>query len=126
MIDRVFTRLGAQDDIIQGQSTFYVELSEASSILQHATKYSLVIIDELGRGTSTHDGNAIATAYVKKIMSIGCRTMFSTHYHSLVDHFIEQKEVQLGHMVYENLIILCGKCKNLKIVFFKGLYGGKR
>ncbi|XP_018565021.1 probable DNA mismatch repair protein Msh6 isoform X1 [Anoplophora glabripennis] len=98
LIDRVFTRLGAQDDIIQGQSTFYVELSEASSILQHATKHSLVIIDELGRGTSTHDGNAIATAYVKKITSIGCRTMFSTHYHSLVDHFIGQKEVQLGHM----------------------------
>ncbi|KAJ8945645.1 hypothetical protein NQ314_009180 [Rhamnusium bicolor] len=98
LMDRVFTRLGSQDDIIQGQSTFFVELSEASCILQHATKHSLVLIDELGRGTSTHDGNAIATAYVKKLTGIGCRTMFSTHYHSLVDNFIGREDIQLGHM----------------------------
>ncbi|CAH1976488.1 unnamed protein product [Acanthoscelides obtectus] len=98
LIDRVFTRLGAQDDLVQGQSTFFVELSEASSILKHATKHSLVIIDELGRGTSTHDGNAIATAYVNKLTTYGCRTMFSTHYHSLVDNFIGRSEIQLAHM----------------------------
>lgn len=98
LIDRIFTRLGAQDDIIQGQSTFYIELSEASSILRHASKDSFVVIDELGRGTSTHDGNAIATAYVKEMTTVGCRTLFSTHYHSLVDSFIGKKEIQLGHM----------------------------
>ncbi|CAG9816577.1 unnamed protein product [Phaedon cochleariae] len=98
LIDRIFTRLGAQDDIIQGQSTFYVELSEASCILQHASKHSLVLIDELGRGTSTHDGNAIAIAYVDKLTKIKCRTTFSTHYHSLVDNFIGNEDIQLGHM----------------------------
>lgn len=98
LIDRIFTRLGAQDDIIQGQSTFYIELSEASSILRHATKESFVVIDELGRGTSTHDGNAIATAYVKKLITVGCRSLFATHYHSLVDNFVDRKDIQLGHM----------------------------
>lgn len=98
LIDRIFTRLGAQDDIIQGQSTFYVELSEACSILKHATDESLVVIDELGRGTSTHDGNAIATAYVKKLTTVGCRTLFATHYHSLVDNFVDRQDIQLGHM----------------------------
>lgn len=98
LVDRVFTRLGAHDNIIGGQSTFFVELSEASSILQHASPHSLVLLDELGRGTSTHDGNAIATAYVKKLLQINCRTLFSTHYHSLVDHFVNRSDVQLGHM----------------------------
>uniref|UniRef100_A0AAR5Q4R4 DNA mismatch repair protein n=1 Tax=Dendroctonus ponderosae TaxID=77166 RepID=A0AAR5Q4R4_DENPD len=98
LIDRVFTRLGASDDIVRGESTFFVELSEASTILKHASKESLLIIDELGRGTSTHDGNAIATAYVKKLMDMKCRTLFSTHYHTLVDNFVGNPEVQLGHM----------------------------
>ncbi|CAG9766738.1 unnamed protein product [Ceutorhynchus assimilis] len=98
LIDRVFTRLGAFDDIVRGHSTFFVELSEASTILKHASLQSLLIIDELGRGTSTHDGNAIATAYVKKLIGMQCRTLFSTHYHSLVDHFVDTPEVQLGHM----------------------------
>uniref|UniRef100_A0A1Y1KHQ2 DNA mismatch repair protein n=1 Tax=Photinus pyralis TaxID=7054 RepID=A0A1Y1KHQ2_PHOPY len=66
LVDRIFTRFGAYDDILKGQSTFFVELSEASSILRHATRNSVLFLDELGRGTSTHDGNAIATAYVKK------------------------------------------------------------
>lgn len=99
LIDRIFTRLGAHDDIIHGQSTFAVELAEASAILHHASPYSLILLDELGRGTSTHDGNAIATAYVKKLTHINCRTLFSTHYHSLVDHFVDRTDVQLGHMV---------------------------
>ncbi|GJQ69953.1 putative component of the post-replicative DNA mismatch repair system (MMR) [Trypoxylus dichotomus] len=100
LIDRIFTRLGAQDDIISGQSTFFVEVSEASAILQHATKQSFVLLDELGRGTSTHDGNAIATAYMKKLLEIDCRVIYSTHYHTLVEHYGGRTDVQLGHMAY--------------------------
>lgn len=100
LIDRIFTRLGAQDDIMTGQSTFLVEMSEASAILQHATKHSFVLLDELGRGTSTHDGNAIATAYMKKLLEINCRVIYSTHYHTLVEYYGSRNDIQLGHMVY--------------------------
>lgn len=100
LIDRIFTRLGAQDDIMSGHSTFLVEVSEASAILQHATKHSFVLLDELGRGTSTHDGNAIATAYMKKLLEINCRVIYSTHYHTLVEHYGELEHIQLGHMVH--------------------------
>ncbi|KAK9731371.1 MutS family domain IV [Popillia japonica] len=100
LIDRIFTRLGAQDDIVSGQSTFFVEVSEASTILQHATKQSFVLLDELGRGTSTHDGNAIATAYMKKLLAINCRVIYSTHYHTLVEHYSGRTDIQLGHMAY--------------------------
>uniref|UniRef100_A0A1Y1KHY5 DNA mismatch repair proteins mutS family domain-containing protein n=1 Tax=Photinus pyralis TaxID=7054 RepID=A0A1Y1KHY5_PHOPY len=98
LVDRIFTRFGAYDDILKGQSTFFVELSEASSILRHATRNSVLFLDELGRGTSTHDGNAIATAYVKKLIGMECRTIFSTHYHSLVDFYSGYENIQLGHM----------------------------
>ncbi|NXF94233.1 MSH6 protein, partial [Eubucco bourcierii] len=98
-IDRVFTRLGASDRIMSGESTFFVELSETSSILQHATKHSLVLVDELGRGTATFDGTAIASAVVKELAEqIKCRTLFSTHYHSLVEDYSHSGAVRLGHM----------------------------
>ncbi|XP_054841722.1 DNA mismatch repair protein Msh6 isoform X2 [Eublepharis macularius] len=98
-VDRVFTRLGASDRILSGESTFFVELSETSSILQHATEHSFVLMDELGRGTATFDGTAIASAVVKELSeSIKCRTMFSTHYHSLVEDYFHSPSVQLGHM----------------------------
>ncbi|PIK37036.1 putative DNA mismatch repair protein Msh6 [Apostichopus japonicus] len=98
-VDRVFTRLGARDNIMSGESTFYVELSETSSILQHATKHSLILMDELGRGTATYDGTAIASAVVKEVSeNIGCRTLFSTHYHSLVEEFSHDTNIRLGHM----------------------------
>ncbi|XP_063701987.1 probable DNA mismatch repair protein Msh6 [Culicoides brevitarsis] len=98
LVDRIFTRLGAQDDIIAGQSTFLVELSEASVILKHATDKSLVLLDELGRGTSTYDGNAIAGAVVNYLSKKHCRCLFSTHYHNLVDNFQHDPRVALGHM----------------------------
>lgn len=97
--DRIFTRLGASDRIMAGESTFFVELSEASSILRHATRHSLVLIDELGRGTSTFDGTAIACSVVNDLANrIQCRTLFSTHYHTLVDDFEKHPNVGLGHM----------------------------
>ncbi|XP_015756770.1 PREDICTED: DNA mismatch repair protein Msh6-like [Acropora digitifera] len=98
-VDRVFTRLGAQDRILSGESTFFVELNETSTILKHATQHSLVIVDELGRGTATYDGTAIACAVVRALSSqIRCRTLFSTHYHSLVEEFSADENVRLGHM----------------------------
>lgn len=98
-VDRVFTRLGATDRIMAGESTFFVELSETSSILHHATKHSLVLLDELGRGTATYDGTAIASAVVNELSkNIRCRTLFSTHYHSLVELFSDDPNVRLGHM----------------------------
>ncbi|CAI9720918.1 mismatch repair Msh6 [Octopus vulgaris] len=98
-VDRVFTRLGANDRIMAGESTFFVELSETASILQHATENSLVLLDELGRGTATYDGTAIAAAVVEEISkTINCRTLFSTHYHSLTDMFSSDPNVRLGHM----------------------------
>ncbi|XP_016132019.1 DNA mismatch repair protein Msh6 isoform X2 [Sinocyclocheilus grahami] len=99
-VDRVFTRLGASDRIMSGESTFFVELSETASILLHATKHSLVLLDELGRGTATYDGTAIASAVVQELSEkICCRTLFSTHYHSLVEDHVQDPAVRLGHMV---------------------------
>lgn len=99
-IDRVFTRLGASDRILAGQSTFFVELSEASTVLHHATAKSLVILDELGRGTATFDGTAIAHAVVSHLVhNSSCRALFATHYHSLCDDWAVHPElVSLGHM----------------------------
>ncbi|XP_055328606.1 LOW QUALITY PROTEIN: DNA mismatch repair protein Msh6-like [Paramacrobiotus metropolitanus] len=98
-VDRIFTRIGASDNLLAGESTFFVELSETSSILQHATTNSLVLIDELGRGTATFDGTAIAAAVLKALATrVKCRTLFSTHYHSLVDRFGSCPDVKLGHM----------------------------
>ncbi|MBE6968844.1 MAG: DNA mismatch repair protein MutS [Ruminococcaceae bacterium] len=86
VVDRVFTRIGASDDLSSGQSTFMVEMSEVASILRHATANSLLILDEIGRGTSTYDGMAIARAvleYCADKKRLGAKTMFATHYHEL-------------------------------------------
>ena len=87
VVDKIFTRIGASDDLTAGQSTFMVEMREVSDILNYATKNSLVILDEVGRGTSTLDGVSIARAVAEYISSrkIGCKTLFATHYHELLD-----------------------------------------
>lgn len=84
--DKIFTRIGASDDLAGGKSTFMVEMAEVSNILQYATKNSLVILDEVGRGTSTYDGLSIAWSVIEYLAgnsSIGCKTLFATHYHEL-------------------------------------------
>jgi DNA mismatch repair protein MutS len=84
--DRIFTRIGAADDLVGGQSTFMVEMSEVANILSRATEKSLVILDEVGRGTSTYDGMSIARAVVEYLYrKVGARTLFATHYHELTD-----------------------------------------
>ncbi|WP_294579200.1 DNA mismatch repair protein MutS [uncultured Ruminococcus sp.] len=87
VVDQIFTRIGASDDLTAGESTFMVEMKEVSDILCHATRNSLVILDEVGRGTSTFDGVSIARAVAEYISSrkIGCKTLFATHYHELLD-----------------------------------------
>lgn len=105
VFDRIFTRIGAQDNILAGKSTFKVELEETSRILNEATSLSLVILDELGRGTSTLDGHAVAySVFHRLITRIGCLSLFSTHYHLLTSDFMSilsgkvPKPLGLWHM----------------------------
>ena len=92
IVDKIFTRVGASDDLSSGQSTFMVEMNEVANILKNATPKSLVILDEIGRGTSTYDGLSIAWAvadYIADNEKIGCKTLFATHYHELLE--LEEK-----------------------------------
>jgi DNA mismatch repair protein MutS len=99
LVDRIFTRVGAEDDIASGKSTFMVEMEETATILHHATRHSLIILDEIGRGTSTYDGLAIARAVVEYLHSIvGARTLFATHYHELAEMATELAHLRVSTM----------------------------
>ena len=101
-VDKLFTRIGASDDLAAGQSTFLVEMSEVSDILKNATPRSLLILDEIGRGTATYDGMAIAQAvleYIADELRLGCKTLFATHYHeltNLVDSHSEMRNYNIS------------------------------
>jgi DNA mismatch repair protein MutS len=86
VVDRIFTRVGAADDLARGQSTFMVEMNETANILNNATAKSLIVLDEIGRGTSTFDGLSIAWAVAEHLHnSVGAKTLFATHYHELTE-----------------------------------------
>ncbi|KAL6122847.1 DNA mismatch repair protein Msh6 [Nucleospora cyclopteri] len=113
IFDKIFTRIGASDSLAKGESTFMMELNECSKILNNSTSKSFVVIDELGRGTSTNDGSAIARAVLAFMKKINCYTLFSTHYHSVV-----QEETDV-----DKLFVTC-QIENDQIVFLYKLAEG--
>jgi len=99
IVDRIFTRIGASDKLSEGKSTFYIEMEETVNVIKYGTMNSLAIMDELGRGTSTFDGVAIAYAVMKHLVTkLGCRTFFATHYHVLLDEFRDMPQITFFHM----------------------------
>ena len=99
IFDRIFTRIGASDDILTGKSTFMVEMMEANTALRYATKHSLILFDEIGRGTATYDGMALAQAMLEYIdEAIGAKTLFSTHYHELTELAEEYQSMRNVHV----------------------------
>ena len=115
IVDRIFTRVGAMDNLRQGQSTFMVEMSETANILNNATEKSLVILDEIGRGTSTYDGLSIAWAVAENLVNkndLGVKTLFATHYHELTDLAKNNKRVRnysIGVKEWQSNIIFLHK-----------------
>ena len=119
LVDRVFTRIGASDDLASGQSTFMVEMAEVASILKYATSKSLLILDEIGRGTSTYDGMAIARAvleYAANTRHLGAKTLFATHYHELAS-----LENQLSNVKNYNIAV---KKRGDKMIFLRKIVPG--
>ena len=101
-VDQIFTRVGANDKILENKSTFFLELEETKFILDRATQNSLIIMDELGRGTSTFDGYSLAHAVLGYLLDYNrSRLMFTTHYHWLVDDFRERQGVKLYTMLID-------------------------
>jgi len=115
IFDQVFTRIGAADDLISGQSTFMVEMLEAKNAITNATKNSLILFDEIGRGTSTYDGMALAQAIIEYIHDrIGAKTLFSTHYHELTvleDNLTQLKNIHVSAMEQNGKVVFLHKIK---------------
>jgi DNA mismatch repair protein MutS len=117
LCDRIFTRIGASDNLSRGQSTFMVEMTETSNILHNATARSLVVLDEIGRGTSTFDGLSIAWAVAEHLHDrIGARTLFATHYHELTDLAREKPRVKNASIAVQEV--------QGKILFLRKLLSG--
>lgn len=116
IIDKIFTRIGASDDLVSGESTFMVEMKEAQNALVHATKNSLILFDELGRGTATYDGMSLAEAILEYVAkNIKCKTLFSTHYHELTQldqEFLNVKNVHVAAKEEGNMITFLHKVQN--------------
>ena len=116
IFDKIFTRIGASDDLVSGESTFMVEMIEANSAISNATENSLILFDELGRGTATYDGMSLARAILEYVNTkIKCKTLFSTHYHeltSLSDEFTNIKNVHVDAIEENNKIIFLHKVKD--------------
>ncbi|KRM92423.1 DNA mismatch repair protein MutS [Fructilactobacillus florum] len=113
IFDQVFTRIGAADDLISGKSTFMVEMKEANQAIQLATRHSLILFDELGRGTSTYDGVALAQAIIEYIHNhVHAKTLFSTHYHELIDlanHLPQLQNVHVGAVEKDDQLVFLHK-----------------
>ena len=116
IIDKIFTRIGASDDLVSGESTFMVEMKEAQNAIVHATKNSLILFDELGRGTATYDGMSLAQAILEYVAkNIRCKTLFSTHYHELTrleQEFLNIKNVHVAAKEEGNMITFLHKVQN--------------
>lgn len=120
-MDQIFTRVGASDDLASGQSTFMVEMNEVADILKRATSNSLLVLDEIGRGTSTFDGMSIARAVLEFVVDkrkLGAKTLFATHYHELT----EMEELMDGVKNYSIAV----KKRGDDITFLRGLSGEGR
>lgn len=115
IFDQIFTRIGAADDLISGQSTFMVEMLEAKNAIVNATKNSLILFDEIGRGTSTYDGMALAQAIIEYVHDhIGAKTLFSTHYHELTvleDKLPQLKNVHVRAEEYNGTVVFLHQIK---------------
>ncbi|MGL5915335.1 MAG: MutS-related protein, partial [Culicoidibacterales bacterium] len=116
IFDRIFTRIGASDDLFSGQSTFMVEMMEVNNALQQATENSLILLDEIGRGTSTYDGMAIAQSILEYIHNeVGAKTLFSTHYHELTaleKDLLQLKNVHVSAIEEDYHIVFLHKIKH--------------
>ena len=132
LVDRIFTRVGASDDLSRGRSTFMVEMDEAANIVNNASKYSLVVLDEVGRGTSTYDGVSIAWALAEYLANdIKCRTLFATHYHELLKlseeipnsvknfNVLVEEDIEKGEVIFLRKIVQGGTDRSYGIYVAK-------
>ena len=129
IFDQIFTRIGASDDLVSGDSTFMVEMKEANEAITNATNNSLIIFDELGRGTATYDGLSLAQAIIEYIHNnIKCKTLFSTHYHELTkleNHFENLKNVHVSALEENGNITFLHKIKNGSVDKSYGIHVAK-